>query len=104
MDRNEYVEEIKLIQEQNDVEFELYPMAVDIIKPTLKNLSKRYVFARRKTDRGQLYYGVSSFPDVAILDNEFKNTPNTCISKEEWLKLKGCVEVKALSSRLISKE
>lgn len=66
MDRNEYVEEIKLIQEQNDVEFELYPMAVDIIKPTLKNLSKRYVFARRKTDRGQIYYGVSSFPDIIL--------------------------------------
>lgn len=68
MEKQEYIEEVNLIKEQNDTEFEIYPMAVEIIQPTIKNLSKRYVFARRKTDKGQIYYGISSFPDVAILD------------------------------------
>lgn len=103
MDKQEYIEEVNLIREQNDTEFEIYPMAVEIIKPTIKNLSKRYVFARRKTDKGQIYYGISSFPDVAILDKKFKNISNTTISKEVWNQLKGCLEVKALDTELITK-
>lgn len=104
MEKQEYIEEIELIREQNNSEVEIYPMAVEIIQPTIINLSKRYIFARRKSDRGQIYYGLSSFPDVAILEKEFKNVPNTCIKNEEWSKLRGCPEVKALGTDLISKE
>ena len=102
MTEDEYKEEIELIEEQNNVEFEIYPMVLEIIKPTIKNLSKRYVFARRKTARGQIYYGLSSFPDVAILDKSFKNVQNSQITMEDWLKLKGCLEVKALGKALIT--
>ncbi len=104
MNKVEYEEEIALIKEQNDTEFEIYPMAVEIIRSTIKSMSKRYVFARRKSDKGQIYYGISSFPDVAILDKDFKNVSNKTISKEDWLKLKGCLEVKVLGAELISKE
>ena len=104
MTEDEYKEEIELIEEQNNVEFEIYPMVLEIIKPTIKNLSKRYVFARRKTARGQIYYGLSSFPDVAILDKSFKNVQNSQITMEDWLKLKGCLEVKALGKALVTKE
>lgn len=102
MDEKEYREEIELIKEQNNVEFEIYPMAVEIIQPTIKNLSKRYVFARRKSTKGQIYYGISSFPDVAIIEKDFKNKSNNLISIEDWDKLKGCLEVKSLESDLIS--
>lgn len=104
MTKEEYEEEINLIREQNDVEFELYPMATEIIQPTLNNLSKRYVFARRKTGRGKIYYGLSSFPDVAILDKNFKNDIKEKIREEDWNKLIGCLEVKKLGSKLITKE
>ena len=104
MEKQEYIEEVNLIKEQNDTEFEIYPMAVEIIRPTIKNLSKRYVFARRKTDKGQIYYGISSFPDVAILDKKFKNISNKTISEEVWHQLKGCLEVKALETKLITKD
>lgn len=104
MNKVEYEEEVALIKEQNDTEFEIYPMAVEIIQPTIKSLSKRYVFARRKSAKGQIYYGMSSFPDVAILDKDFKNVSNETISKEDWLKLKGCLEVKALGAELISEK
>ena len=104
MEKQEYIEEVNLIKEQNDTEFEIYPMAVEIIQPTIKNLSKRYVFARRKTDKGQIYYGISSFPDVAILDKKFINISNKTISEEEWRQLKGCLEVKALETELITQD
>ena len=104
MKKQEYIAEVNLIKEQNDTEFEIYPMAVEIIQPTIKNLSKRYVFARRKTDKGQIYYGISSFPDVAILDKKFKNISNKTISEEEWRQLKGCLEVKALETKLITQD
>ena len=104
MEKQEYIEEINLIKEQNDTEFEIYPMAVEIIQPTIKNLSKRYVFARRKTDKGQIYYGISSFPDVAILDKKFINISNKTISEEVWPQLKGCLEVKALETKLITQD
>ena len=104
MTKEEYEEEINLIREQNDVEFELYPMVTEIIQPTLSNLSKRYVFARTRTKRGQIYYGLSSFPDVAILDKNFKNDIKEKISEKDWHKLKGCLEVKKLESELITKK
>ena len=104
MEKQEYIEEVNLIKEQNDTEFEIYPMAVEIIQPTIKNLSKRYVFARRKTDKGQIYYGISSFPDVAILDKKFINISNKTISEEVWPQLKGCLEVKALETKLITQD
>lgn len=103
MELKEYQEEIELIRDQNDTEFEIYPMAVEIIQPTLKNLSKRYVFARRKSAKGQIYYGLSSFPDVAILDKKYKNISNSTIDKELWIQLKGCLEVKSLGKKLITK-
>ena len=104
MEKQEYIEEVNLIKEQKDTEFEIYPMAVEIIQPTIKNLSKRYVFARRKTDKGQIYYGISSFPDVAILDKKFINISNKTISEEVWPQLKGCLEVKALETKLITQD
>lgn len=104
MEREEYFEEVQLIKEQNNVEFEIYPMAVDIIQPTIKNWSKRYVFARRRSACGQIYYGISSFPDVVILDKSFKNIPNKKITDLDWKKLKGCLEVKKLEDKLITKE
>lgn len=96
----EYKDEIELIKEQNDTEFELYPLVVDIIMPTLKNLSKRYVFARRKTELGQIYYGISSFPDVAIMERDFRNKQHKDISINNWNMIRGCVETKKLDSEL----
>ena len=104
MEKQDYIEEVNLIKKQNDTEFEIYPMAVEIIQPTIKNLSKRYVFARRKTDKGQIYYGISSFPDVAILDKKFINISNKTISEEVWPQLKGCLEVKTLETKLITQD
>lgn len=104
MELTEYLEEIELIRDQNDTEFEIYPMAVEIIQATLKNLSKRYVFARRKSPKGQIYYGISSFPDVAIIDKKFKNLSKAKIEKKEWNQLKGCLEVKALGAKLITEK
>lgn len=100
MDKKEYVDEIKLIQEQNDVEFEIYPLAAELIAPFIKNLSKRYVFARRLSPLGQIYYGISSFPDIAIVERDFKNTEHSEINETNWSKIKGCVEVKAYNKTL----
>ena len=49
MTKEEYQKEIKLIETQNNTEFELYPLAREIIQPTTKELSKRYVFNRKNT-------------------------------------------------------
>lgn len=100
MDFHEYRDEINLIQAQNDTEFELYPLVAELIAPTLRGLSKRYVFARRISELGQIYFGISGFPDIAILDKDFNNQINKDITPENWHKLKGCVEVKAYGNKL----
>lgn len=100
MNREEYMDEIQLIQDQNDTEFEIYPLVSEIISPTLKELSKRYVFARRRSPLGHIYYGISSFPDIAILDRNFRNKECKVVEEENWNKLKGCVEVKAYNKPL----
>ena len=104
MNKEEYIEEIELIREQNDTEFEIYPMVIELIQPTIASLSKRYVFARRKSAKGQIYYGICCFPDVAILDKDYRNIANNTISKDDWKKLRGCLEVKALGRRLITQK
>lgn len=100
MNKEEYFDEIELIKEQNNVEFEIYPLATELISSTLTNLSKRYVFARKLSDLGQIYYGISSFPDIAIVDRDFRNKDHNKINEENWKKLKGCIEVKTYNSSL----
>lgn len=100
MDKAEYVDEIQLIQDQNNIEFEIYPLVSEIIAPTLEGLAKRYVFARRISPLGQIYYGISSFPDIAILDRNFNNKEHGAITLENWKRLKGCVEAKAYKKTL----
>ena len=104
LDKEYYSEEIKLIEKQNDVEAELYPLVAGIIQPTLKNLSKRYVFGRQRSSMGQIYYGLSNFPDIVILDKSYENKSRKSIKIEDWRQLRGCVEVKNLNHRLIAEE
>ncbi|VMU51337.1 Uncharacterised protein [Streptococcus pneumoniae] len=105
LSKEEYIEEIGLIEKQNYVEVELYPLVADIINPTLKNsLSKRYVFGRQRRGLGQIYYGLSNFPDIVILDKTYENKSRKSIKIEEWKKLRGCVEVKNLNYSLITEE
>lgn len=105
LSKEDYTEEIGLIEKQNNVEAELYFIVADIIKPTLKDsLSKRYVFGRRRSALGQIYYGLSNFPDIVILDKTFENKSWESIEIKEWKKLRGCVEVKNLNYRLITEE
>ncbi|CIV78989.1 Uncharacterised protein [Streptococcus pneumoniae] len=76
-----------------------------VIKPTLKDsLSKRYVFGRQRRGLGQIYYGLSNFPDIVILDKTYENKSRKSIKIEEWKKLRGCVEVKNLNYSLITEE
>lgn len=104
LNKEYYSEEIKLIEKQNDVEAELYPLVAGIIQPTLKNLSKRYVFGRQRSSMGQIYYGLSNFPDIVILDKSYENKSSKSIKIEDWRQLRGCVEVKNLNHRLIAEE
>lgn len=105
LSKEDYTEEIGLIKKQNYVEVELYPLVADIIKPTLKDsLSKRYVFGRQRRGLGQIYYGLSNFPDIVILDKTYENKSRKSIKIEEWKKLLGCVEVKNLNYSLITEE
>ena len=104
LDKEYYSEEIKLIEKQNDVEAELYPLVAAIIQPTLKNLSKRYVFGRQRSSMGQIYYGLSNFPDIVILDKSYENKSRKSIKIEDWRQLRGCVEVKNLKHSLMTEE
>ncbi|HHV8329789.1 TPA: hypothetical protein ACUOC9_000945 [Streptococcus pneumoniae] len=105
LSKEDYTEEIGLIKKQNYVEAELYPIVADIIKPTLKDsLSKRYVFGRQRRGLGQIYYSLSNFPDIVILDKTYENKSRKSIKIEEWKKLRGCVEVKNLNYSLITEE
>ena len=104
LNKEYYSEEIKLIEKQNDVEAELYPLVAGIIQPTLKNLSKRYVFGRQRSSMGQIYYGLSNFPDIVILDKSYENKSRKSIKIEDWRQLRGCVEVKNLKHGLMTEE
>ena len=83
MTKEKYQKEIELIKAQNNTEFELYPLATEIIQPVTEDLSKRYVFNRKRTEKGNIYYGLSSFPDIAILDKTFEDIDRGKIKEED---------------------
>lgn len=61
MTKEKYQKEIKLIQAQNNTEIELYPLATEIIQTATEGLSKRYVFGRKKSKKGNVYYEMLPF-------------------------------------------
>ena len=102
MTKEKYQKEIKLIQAQNNTEIELYPLATEIIQTATEGLSKRYVFGRKKSKKGNVYYGLSSFPDIAILDKDFEDTDRDEIKEDDWNGLIGSLEIKALGNKLFN--
>lgn len=102
MTKEKYQKEIELIQAQNNTEIELYPLATEIIQTATEGLSKRYVFGRKKSKKGNVYYGLSSFPDIAILDKDFKDTDRDEIKEDDWNGLIGSLEIKALGNKLFN--
>lgn len=102
MTKEKYQKEIELIQAQNNTEIELYPLATEIIQTATEELSKRYVFGRKKSKKGNVYYGLSSFPDIAILDKDFKDTDRDEIKEDDWNGLIGSLEIKALGNKLFN--
>ena len=104
MEIADYIKEISLIETQNNTEYEIYPLAVKIIQHKTKELSKRYIFARQRSKKGNIYFGLSSFPDIAIIDKTLKDIPRDIIELDDWRKLKGCLEVKALRKKLLSRD
>ncbi len=100
MDFYKYIDEINLIENQNNTERDLYYLVKQTLEPYCRGLSLRIVAERRKSELGQIFYGISSVPDIAILDRDFNNEKNKVINKENRDKLKGCIEVKNLGEKL----
>ena len=100
MDFYKYIDEINLIKNQNNTERDLYYLVKQTLEPYCRGLSLRIVAERRKSELGQIFYGISSVPDIAILDRDFVNKQHYKITGKNRDKLKGCIEVKNLGEKL----
>lgn len=100
MDFYKYIDEINLIKNQNNTERDLYYLVKQTLEPYCVGLSLRIVAERRKSELGQIFYGISSVPDIAILDRDFVNKQHYEITGKNRDKLKGCIEVKNLGEKL----
>ncbi len=105
MTQREYTDELKLIERQNNYEFDLYFVIADLIKerPNIikDRLSVRAVFNRIRSELGQVFYGLSNFPDFAILDSDFSNQDNAGPQIKNINQIYGCIEIKALGTPLL---
>ena len=104
MDFYKYIDEINLIKNQNNTERDLYYLVKQTLEPYCRGLSLRIVAERRKSELGQIFYGISSVPDIAILDRDFVNNQHYKITGKNRDKLKGCIEVKNLGEKLYTLE
>ena len=104
MDFYKYIDEINLIENQNNTERDLYYLVKQTLEPFCRGLSLRIVAERRKSKLGQIFYGISSVPDIAILDRDFVNKQHYEITGKNRDKLKGCIEVKNLGEKLYTLE
>ena len=100
----EYMREIRLMKNQNHTEYDMYSVISSLMREgtNIKKLSLRDVNRRwGRTNRGRVFYGLSSIPDFAILDVDF-------INSENWMNdidmVYGCVEIKGINKTLISIE
>ncbi len=100
MDFYKYIDEINLIKNQNNTERDLYYLVKQMLEPYCCGLSLRIVAERIKSELGQIFYGISSVPDIAILDRDFVNNQHYKITGKNRDKLKGCIEVKNLGEKL----
>ena len=104
MDFYKYIDEINLIKNQNNTERDLYYLVKQMLEPYCCGLSLRIVAERIKSELGQIFYGISSVPDIAILDRDFVNNQHYKITGKNRDKLKGCIEVKNLGEKLYTLE
>ena len=104
MDFYKYIDEINLIKNQNNTERDLYYLVKQTLEPYCRGLSLRIVAERIKSELGQIFYGISSVPDIAILDRDFVNNQHYKITGKNRDKLKGCIEVKNLGEKLYTLE
>lgn len=96
LSEKDYFEELELMKKQNQHECDLYPIIYSMIshKKNSKNLSVRTVADRRCSRRGKVFYGLSAFPDLVILDKNFNNNDNTNGEIANIDQVYGCIEVK----------
>lgn len=106
MDLEMYKTELIRTRNQNDCERDLYYTVGEILRYSdpMEDLSLRDVSGRRHSKIGEVFYGLSAFPDLVILDSEFKNQDNAQGNIENADKIYGAVEVKALGSKLYDVE
>lgn len=96
LSEKDYFEELELMKNQNQHECDLYPLIYVMIshRENTKNISVRTVADRRRSKRGQVFYGLSAFPDLVILDKNFNNNDNANGEIANIDQVYGCIEVK----------
>lgn len=98
----EYMREIKLMKKQNFTEYDMYSVIASLMREgaNIKELSLRDVSKRwGRTNRGRIFYGLSSVPDFAVLDVDFENSENWI---DDINNVYGCVEIKGINNTLPS--
>ncbi|MBF0724718.1 hypothetical protein [Enterococcus gallinarum] len=104
-----YMRELNLIKRQNWIENDLYHLVAEMIKAgkNMSRLSLRDVSLRSRSPKGQIFYGLSSFPDFVILDERFDNSDNLAgesVNIANKNLIYGCVEVKNVDEKLLDLE
>ena len=104
-----YMRELNLIKRQNWIENDLYHLVAEMIKAgkNMSRLSLRDLSLRSRSRTGQIFYGLSSFPDFVILDERFDNSDNLAggsVNIANKNLIYGCVEVKNVDEKLLDLE
>ncbi|MEN2768067.1 hypothetical protein [Ornithinibacillus xuwenensis] len=104
MDLLKYKREINLMKKQNMTEYDMYSVIASLIREgnNVESLSLRDVNRRRKSGKGQVFYGLSGIPDLVILDSEFDNSDNEKMKIDNIDKIYGCIEIKGVDAALFS--
>lgn len=104
MNLDKYKKEIELMKKQNMTEYDVYSIIASIIREgkNVELLSIRDVNRRRKSERGQVFYGLSGIPDFVILDLDFDNNDNKDMKINNIDKIYGCIEIKEVNYTLLN--
>lgn len=104
MDLNMYKREIDLMKRQNYTECDMYSIIAALIREgeNVKSLSIRDVHTRRKSELGQVFYGLSGIPDLVVLHPDFNNSDNIGMNVSNIEYIFGCIEIKRVNDNLLS--
>lgn len=100
MNLETYKRYIDLTHKQNYCERDIYSYVIQLFRECVLDepISVLDISGRKNSNRGKIFYGISSVPDIGIVQESFNNHSNDDGNVDNLHEILGCIEIKNIDS------